>query len=247
MKNLIRAFAVAFAVGAVAFGSHSGAVSAGEPVAVVELFTSQGCNSCPPADAMLGELTKRDDIVALSLHVDYWDYLGWKDTFGSEEFVVRQRAYARNNGRRTIYTPELVIGGQVHVVGSNPAAVKRALELAHQRAGNGLDVRFVQDKEYVTVKISGTSSDPRRAAVLLFRYDRHHDVEIERGENAGKTIAYHNVVREIRRLDTWDGKDLSIMLPIKDLKMGGRDGCAVVVQREGGGSIIGAARLALAD
>ena len=246
MTKLLRTLAVLIIAGA-GVGTFVQPVAAGDPVAVVELYTSQGCNSCPPADAMLGDLAKRDDVVALSLHVDYWDYLGWKDTFGSAEFVTRQRGYARANGRRTIYTPELVVGGKVHVVGSNPAAVKRALEMAKERARDNLDVSFTQDEEYVTVKVAGTTSDARRAAVFLFRYDHRNDVKIERGENAGKTLAYHNVVREIRRLDTWDGKDLSIMLPIKDLKMGGRDGCAVIVQREGNGSIIGAARLALAE
>ena len=97
----------------------------------------------------------------------------------------------------------------------------------------------------MTVKVSG-ASDAGRAAVLLFRYDRRTTVEIARGENAGKTLTYHNVVREIRRLDTWNGEDLSVMLPVGDLKTGGRDGCAVIVQHEGNGSIIGAARLALA-
>ena len=247
MTKILRNVAVLVVAGFAFANGFAGPVSAGEPVAVVELYTSQGCNSCPPADAMLGELAKRDDIVALSLHVDYWDYLGWKDTFGSPNFVTRQRAYARANGRRTIYTPELVVGGKMHVVGSNPAAVRRALELAHSRAAKNLDVTFTQDNEYVTVKVSGTSEDVRRAAVYLFRYDKEHKVKIERGENAGKTLAYHNVVREVRMLDTWRGDDLSIMLPIKDLKMGGRDGCAVIVQREGTGSIIGAARLALAE
>ena len=246
MTIFLRALAILVVAG-VTTGGFVHPATAGEPIAVVELYTSQGCNSCPPADEMLGKLAKREDVVALSLHVDYWDYLGWKDTFGSAEFVTRQRGYARANGRRTIYTPELVVGGKVNVVGSNPAAVKRALEIAQSRARDNLDVSFVRDNEYVTVKVAGTSGDARRAAVLLFRYDHQNEVEIKRGENAGKTLAYHNVVREIRRLDTWDGKDLSIMLPVKDLKMGGRDGCAVIVQQEGNGSIIGAARLALAD
>jgi len=246
MAIFFRALAILIVAGA-ATGSFVHPASAGEPIAVVELYTSQGCNSCPPADEMLDELAKREDVVALSLHVDYWDYLGWKDTFGSAEFVTRQRGYARANGRRTIYTPELVVEGKTHVVGSNPAAVKRALEMAHARARNNLDVSFVRDKEYVTVKVAGTSNDARRAAVFLFRYDHQNDVAIERGENAGKTLAYHNVVREIRRLDTGHAEELSIMLPIKDLKMGGRDGCAVIVQEEGNGAIIGAARLALAN
>ncbi len=245
MARFLRPLAILIVAGFVVAVGPPKSVSAGGP-AIVELFTSQGCNSCPPADAILGRLAARDDIVALGLHVDYWDYIGWKDTFASPQHGDRQRAYARANGRRTVYTPELVVGGKTHVVGSSPSAVRQALKLAHRSARNNLDVGFERDSEYVTVKISGTS-DARRAAVLLFRYDHKNSVAIERGENAGKTLTYHNVVREIRRLDTWHGEDLSIMLPIKDLRMGGRDGCAVIVQREGNGSIIGAARLALTD
>ena len=242
MTRLLRALAVLAVAGGFATAPPA---AAGERVAVVELFTSQGCNSCPPADALLGRLAARDDVVALGLHVDYWDYIGWKDTFARAEHGDRQRAYARANGRRTVYTPEIVVDGRTHVVGSNPAAVERALERAHRGAGDNLDVGFERDGDYVTVKVSGTSG-AGRAAVLLFRYDRHHTVEIARGENAGKTLTYHNVVREIRRLDTWNGEDLSIMLPVGNLKTGGRDGCAVIVQREGNGAIIGAARLSLA-
>ena len=242
MTRLLRALAALVVAGAAAAAPPA---AAGEPVAVVELFTSQGCNSCPPADALLGRLAARDDVVALGLHVDYWDYIGWKDTFARAEHGERQRAYARANGRRTVYTPEIVIDGRTHVVGSNPAAVERALARARS-AGDKLDVGFESDGEYVTVKVSG-ASDAGRAAVLLFRYDHRNKVEIARGENAGKTLAYHNVVREIRRLDTWNGENLSIMLPVGNLKTGGRDGCAVIVQREGNGAIIGAARLALAE
>ena len=158
--------------------------------------------------------------------------------------AIASAAYARANGRRTVYTPEIVVDGRTHVVGSNPAAVRRALERAHRGAEDNLDVDFERDGDYVTVKVSGAGG-AGRAAVLLFRYDHRNTVEIARGENAGKTLTYHNVVREIRRLDTWNGEDLSIMLPVGNLKTGGRDGCAVIVQREGNGAIIGAARLSL--
>ena len=112
---------------AAAWMALAGVAAAGEAV-VVELFTSQGCSSCPPADRILGELAERDDVIALALHVDYWDYLGWKDEFASPQYTKRQRAYARAAGERTIYTPQMVIGGQDHVIGSRPMKVSQAIQ-----------------------------------------------------------------------------------------------------------------------
>jgi hypothetical protein len=242
----MRRFAAIVAAAAAVLASASAA--AGERAAVVELFTSQGCNSCPPADAMLGQLAKRKDVIAFSFHVDYWDYLGWKDTFASPENTNRQRAYARATGRRTIYTPEMVVGGDTHVVGSDGGAIERAIAKANANAKDRFDITFARDNaDYVMVTVSADESVRGRAAVLLFRYDTRHEVAIERGENAVKKLAYHNVVREVRRLDTWRGETLQLMLPVRDLRAGGRDGCAVVVQREHDGPILGAAKIALND
>ncbi len=242
MRRLFFVLAAVAALGAPASSE------AGERVAVVELFTSQGCNSCPPADAVLGQLAKRKDVIAFSLHVDYWDYLGWKDTFASPENTTRQRAYARATGRRTIYTPEMVIGGETHVVGSDGAAIERAITKAKANPKDRFDISFARDNtDYVTVTVSADETVRGRAAVLLFRYDSRHEVAVERGENAGNKLAYHNVVREVRRLDTWRGETMQLMLPIKDLRAGGRDGCAIVIQREHDGPVLGAAKIALND
>lgn len=219
---------------------------ASEPV--IELFTSQGCNSCPTADAVLGRLIKRSDVLAFSLHVDYWDYLGWKDTLASADNTIRQRAYARAAGRRTIYTPEVVMGGELRVVGSDQGAVEAAIAKAKKLTKDPIAIGFTHDNmDYVTVDVAGSDIVCGGAAVLLFRYDTRHEVQIERGKNAGSKLAYHNVVGEVRRLDTWRGEPLQIMRAVQDLKAGQRDGCAIVIQREHDGPIIVAAKISLAD
>jgi len=233
----------ALALGALA----SGPAQAGGPLTVVELYTSQGCSSCPPADRFLAELAARDDVVALSEHITYWDYLGWKDTFGSQTATQRQRDYGREFGRSSVYTPQMVIGGREHVVGSDNAALARTVQRDQADDRPRLDVTLTQaDPDTILVHISEHESGTQEPAVVwLFRYDRENTVAVERGENAGKSLTYHNVVREIRRLATWRGEAVSIPLALGDLRAGGRDGCAIVVQRRGTGPIIGAAHLGL--
>lgn len=173
---------------------------------VVELFTSQGCSSCPPADELLGELAKKDGIIALSLHVDYWDYLGWKDLFGQAAFTERQRGYARAAGSTMIYTPQMVIGGQDQVVGTR---VMEVIDAIQKHAGKG----YLAD---VSATLSGTqvsvTAEPRTGAELpsglvlqLVRYRPSETVAISRGENAGRNITYHNVVTSWTEITTWDG------------------------------------------
>ena len=224
-----------------------GPAQAGGPRTVIELYTSQGCNSCPPADGILGELAARNDVVALSEHITYWDYLGWKDTFGSKAATQRQRAYGREFGRSSVYTPQMVVGGREHVVGSDAAALGRAVQRDRADDRLRLDVTLTQgDANTILAHIPAHESGRRESAVVwLFRYDRTRTVAIERGENAGKKLTYHNVVGEIRLLATWRGEAMTIPLALDDLKAGGRDGCAIVVQRRGTGPIIGAARLRL--
>ena len=224
-----------------------GPVQAGGPPTVVELYTSQGCNSCPPADRFLGELAARDDVVALSEHITYWDYLGWKDTFGSRTATRRQRAYGREFGRNSVYTPQMVIGGREHVVGSDTAAFGRAMLRDQTDDRPRLDVTLTRgDSNTILAHIPAHESGTRKPAVVwLFRYDSANTVAIERGENVGKSLTYHNVVREIRELAQWRGDAMTIPLALDDLTAGGRDGCAVVVQRRGTGPIIGAARMEL--
>jgi hypothetical protein len=210
------------------------------PVAVVELFTSQGCNSCPPADKLLGELAMRDDVIALSLHVDYWDYLGWKDSFASKATTARQHAYARTLGERGVYTPQAVVGGTAHAIGSDGAAVRRLLDKAKQTAALALVVE--REGASMAVRLPPASAI-KGAAVWFIEYDARHDVAIARGENGGKTLSYHNVVRRLEKIASWDGTAQRLTLPPASAPRDG--GCAVLIQADEAGPIIGAVKIDL--
>ena len=217
----------------VALGSFA---VAGEAV-VVELFTSQGCSSCPPADRILGELAERDDVIALALHVDYWDYLGWKDEFANPEHTKRQRAYARAKGERTIYTPQMVIGGQDHVIGSKPMKIG---QLIQTHAGQSQPVRVKLQRSGDTVSIRASASgDVSGLVVQLVTFLPKASVDIRRGENAGRRITYHNVVQKMAVVGTWDGaSDFS-----KAVRVAEGTPVAVIVQERSAGPIVGAAQL----
>ena len=221
---------------------------AGERLTVVELYTSQGCNSCPPADAILGELVARDDVIALSFHIDYWDYLGWKDTFSSAAATKRQKQYARFLGSRGVYTPQMVIGGAAHAVGSNRGRVEELIETVAARPGPEIDVSVVAGAPgEVLVRIAGAEiTSTRKFAIWLARFDDARTVPIERGENAGRTITYHHVVRDIERIGWWKGEALELSLGLEDLRAGGRDGCVIIVQQGSHGRIVGAAEMMFA-
>ncbi len=239
-----RLVAALLVAGALFSGVVTAAQAGGESPTVVELFTSQGCNACPPADAYLGDLAQRDDVLALSLHIDYWDYLGWKDTFASSETTERQRAYSRALGKRQVYTPQMVIGGMSEAVGSRRQRVEREIERVRQAGASRIPVAVAVEEGRVVVRIGpGEAND--QATVWLVRYDRQLEVPIARGENAGEDLTYYNVVRDIAPVGTWQGEAVEISLPIAALRQGGRDACAILVQERGFGPIIGAARIAL--
>ncbi len=218
-------------------------VWAGGPKTVVELFTSQGCSSCPPADAFLGELAQRDDVIALTLAVDYWDYLGWKDTFGSKAHSNRQRDYAKRRGDRQVYTPQMVVNGKDHAVGSRRSAVERVI--ATEKAASArtwVPVSLKSDKKSImvtTAAYTGTGEAPD-ATIWLLLSTRKETVEIKRGENRGQKISYHNVVRQMVPIGSWHGKAVEVELPKSDL-MEGYDGCTAILQVNGAGEILGAA------
>ena len=212
------------------------AVAEDAPV-VVELFTSQGCYSCPPADELLAELAEREDILPLAFHVTYWDRLGWPDTLGLEAGTTRQEAYARTLGTGRMYTPQMVVQGQIDVVGSQRDRVMQALEIAEGASSIALGV----DGGVLTIP-AGELVD---AVVWLAAYDDVNEVVIERGENAGKTLTYHHSVRELAELGRYDGGAMTADLPLERLAADGRDGAAVLVQRESDGAIVGAARVTL--
>ena len=234
--RLFRAIAVA------ALLADGASAAAAGPKAVVELFTSQGCSSCPPADAFLAELAERDDVIALAFHVDYWDYLGWKDTFGRPEHSERQSEYAAVRGDRKVYTPQMIVNGAHHFLGGN----RRAVEAAVQEAKLPVEVTLAYDGDRLEIKVGANPRPaPWRATIRLVLFSSSENVGIARGENSGATMTYRNVVREVRPIGMWDGAPVAITLPAAELMVDGADGCVVLVQEEltsGPGTIIGAAQ-----
>jgi hypothetical protein len=200
---------------------------------VVELFTSQGCSSCPPAEAYVGQLSARPDVLALSFHVDYWDDLGWRDRFALPQSAARQSIYARNLGRSSVYTPQLVVDGRSDSAGSS--AVDRALSGKR----DGVPVRVLVRDAQVVIDLDAY---PKAAPsdVVLVAYLRHAVSAIGRGENAGHTLEEFNIVRAIRTLGSWKGQAQSFSTPVSSLPPEATD-VAVLVQPFGQAPIIGAA------
>ena len=223
-------------------------MTAAQPVAradqpiVVELFTSQGCSSCPPADALLTELSQRDDVLALSLHVNYWDYIGWKDPFASVAATERQRGYTRPFGLSYVYTPQMVIQGRRQMTGSDRRGVLEAID--REAAVARMTVKIEGDAGTATAVLP--ARDGAEASTLwAVAFDSAHTTRVERGENGGRTLAYSNVVRDIRKIGAWRGEATRVPLPMGELAPG-HDAVALLVQADASGAILGAAVLGLA-
>jgi hypothetical protein len=220
-------------------------VSRAAPKAVLELFTSQGCSSCPPADKLLGEFANDPSIVALSLPIDIWDYLGWKDTLALAGHSARQRAYAELRGDRQVYTPQIVVNGSVHVLGSDRTAIEHAIvQTDHNTAVMSLPVLVTSDGSNLTVTIKGAPDGEPGGEVWLCPLSTAIAVAIGRGENHGRTVTYHDVVRAWRKLGEFSGADATWIVPLSQIEKGDIDGAAVLVQegsREKPGVILGAA------
>jgi hypothetical protein len=212
---------------------------------VIELFTSQGCSSCPAADKLLADYAGRDDVVALSFNVDYWDYLGWKDTLASHDFSQRQRDYSAARGDGGVYTPQAVIDGRSDATGSLRGEIDGAI--AANAGGLYVPISMAQNGDAVTVSVGAAPSDNPHATLWLVMYDRAVTVPIARGENSGKTITYTNVVRKLRPIAMWTGAAMSVDLPKSEMEHARADSVAVLLQTEvrGGlpGPILGAATL----
>ena len=237
-----KAFA-SLAAAAALLAASAASVAADEraPV-VVELFTSEGCSSCPPADAYLFELREREDVLALAFHVDYWDYLGWKDRFARRDFTQRQRAYARALGVSMVYTPQLVVDGADHVVGSNRSAVDEAIEAA-TRKPHPIEIELSWSESRALV-ISIPAVDYAVGATIWFvRYVEGGETQVTAGENAGRYLRHANIVDELAALGMWHGEAMSITLPWEAIAEGNGShefGCAIIVQPEGLGPILAA-------
>jgi len=193
-------------------------VLAGEPRAVIELFTSQGCSSCPAADKVLGELAHDSSLLTMSLPVDYWDYLGWKDTLALHGHSDRQRAYANARGDREVYTPQVVVNGVLHVLGSDKAAIERAIaQTRNSAAPLALPVTMNVADGKVTVNVPSAEGEHRTAEIWLCPITGKAQVKIGRGENRGHTLTYTNVVRRWVKLGELSGKPQTFSLPVADL------------------------------
>ncbi|XSG81921.1 MAG: DUF1223 domain-containing protein [Methyloligella sp. ZOD6] len=210
--------------------------------AVLELFTSQGCSSCPPADRLLGKLAARDDLIVLSYSVDYWDYLGWKDTLGSPANSARQRRYAKARGDGRVYTPQLVVNGVTHAVGSNPQAVAQAIKTAEKETADR-KVPIILTRQGDALVASLGVGDGRSATLWAGTAKSSQSVKIARGENRGRTVTYHNNVRQLVPVGTWSGKAGRMTVPLSKLKGSDGDRIFVLLQRGAGGPILGAAEL----
>lgn len=210
-----------------------------QPV-VVELFTSQGCSSCPDADAMLAELAEREDIIALALHVDYWDYIGWEDPFGDPAHAERQRGYAAVGGRRSVYTPELIVQGQTDIVGAKPMKLMDAVE-RHAEAAPQVALTVARSGAAVEITADPLAEGVGPMQVHMLRYSPMERTKVTRGENAGHVMEHSNVVQGWQVLADWDGAaPLSLRAEAEgDLPV------VVIVQRKeqgGPGAILAAAR-----
>ena len=241
LRNLALLAGFAAFIGAAAAPDTSFA----KPKIVIELFTSQGCSSCPPADKLLGKLAGRSDVIALTFPVDYWDYLGWKDTLASPAYSARQRAYARARGDRQVYTPQIVVGGTAHVVGSHASAVNNAIvRSAEQDAGHvSLTMHTVGDTIIINAGAAPEGVSVKPATIWLALVKKSATVEIKRGENRGSTITYHRVVKNMTPVGQWKGEKVTIRLPKNHLQNTDTDGCTVLLQQDQAGPILAAAEM----
>jgi len=217
-----------------------------DPRAVVELFTSQGCSSCPPADKIIGELAKDPSVIALSLPIDYWDYLGWKDTLADSRFSARQKAYTQMRGDRDVYTPQVIVNGSVHVIGSDRAGIEGAIGTSKRiDSVMSVPVSMTQAGKQLNVSVAAAhDGSPSHGEVWICAVSKAVPISIGRGENRGHEVTYYNVVRNLLKVGDWNGTAGSWSVPLENISREGVDAAAVYVQdgsREKPGPMLGAA------
>ena len=244
MVNGFARLAAVMMFAALAYGS----AAAGEtkkPAGVVELFTSQGCSSCPPADAIFADLVQKGEVIALAYHVDYWDYLGWQDTLASKNNTARQYDYAKSFRASSVYTPQAVINGRTHVNGSSLTEISQALA-RFSKSGKGMtvDVKVMRAGDTVVID-AGDGAGDEKGQVLLVYFDPARPVAIQRGENSGRVVTYWNAVTDIDTAGMWHGAAARYEFPVSEIAKKGPGGCAVLLQATGKnglpGPILGAA------
>lgn len=242
MENLSLTRRKALSLAAAGFASPliaKQASAASTPV-LVELFTSQGCSSCPPADRLAAELKNQPGVTVVSLNVDYWDYLGWRDTLAKPEYTARQMDYAHSRGDNDVYTPQMVINGAAHVVGSNQGTVEKAIANARHKPATIAIQLNATEKELIVNLPNGDAG--AEATLWLLAIAPTVTVKIERGENTGKTVAYHNVVRNLVPAGMWDGTATTLKLPRKGIMSADTKSCIAVLQHGKVGPVFGMAQ-----
>src|ERR1700688_113006 len=218
-----------------------------DPRAVIELFTSQGCSSCPPADKILGELAKDPSVIALSMPIDYWDYLGWEETLADSRFSARQKAYSQVRGDREVYTPQVVVNGSMHVIGSDRAGIESAIDTSKKADGvMSVPVTMTRSGEQLNVSVAASRKGPAvmHGEVWICSISNSVPIAIGRRENRGREITYHNVVRNLLKLGDWDGSSGTWTVPLENISHEGIDAAVVYVQdgsRDKPGPMLGAA------
>lgn len=215
------------------------------PVGVVELFTSQGCSSCPKADDAFAKIVSGGNVVAISYHIDYWNYLGWEDTLGGKENTDRQYAYARTLGNNNVFTPQIVLNGVTDAKSTNPDVILADLKrMSTDGGGVSVDVDADLTKDEMTISVGAGDG---KADVVMAYFKKQTTVEIAKGENTGKKITYRNAVTKLETVGMWDGKAMTIKLPAGLISKKAQDGCAILLQahdKDGNpGRIYGAAML----
>jgi hypothetical protein len=222
-----------------------------QPRAVVELFTSQGCSSCPPADKIIGDLAKDPSVIALSMPIDYWDYLGWKDTLADSRFSARQKAYSQMRGDRDVYTPQVVVNGATQVIGSDADRIEGAISETKRGAVMTVPVSMTVSGKHVNVSVAASSNATDRAhpdtahgEVWICSVSKSVPITIGRGENRGKQLTYYNVVRNWLKVGDWNGNAANWTVPLENISRDGVDAAVVYVQdgtRDKPGAMRGAA------
>ena len=218
--------------------------SFGPPKDVLELFTSQGCDTCPPADQVLAKFAARPNVIAITLPVDIWDYLGWKDTLASDKNSERQRAYAKARGDGAIYTPQIVVNGMIGVNGSNPGAIEEAIQVTNVALkGARIPIRFWHERNSIKIEAGDAPEGHtyKEATIWFAVVQKRAEVPIERGDNKGKTLTYTNIVREMLPVGSWNGKAMSLQLARTSVMRPETEAAIILLQEGKAGPIIGAA------
>jgi len=222
-----------------------------DPRAVVELFTSQGCSSCPPADKIIGELAKDPSVIALSMPIDYWDYLGWKDTLADARFSARQKAYSQMRGDRDVYTPQVIVNGSAQLIGSDRAGIEGAIGDTRKTDDvMSVPVSMSLAGKQINISVAASSKTPAagHGEVWICSISKSVPISIGRGENSGRQVTYYNVVRNLLKVGDWNGSSGNWTVPLENIFREGVDAAVVYVQdgsRDKPGPMLGAAYTSL--